>query len=499
MRKKHIIVLSVILGIALGGLIIIQANYFLTAYSIREAQFEYAVNRALSEITTEIEERDGEILEKAREEWRSRRDSVPALGAPGTFHIDSSGNTASLHVTIGGVAFTDMFGEMLRIEDFGSFAPSRGWTFGAQGSFGDRMEYGLLFDDGFRNIPVEERLANIPLEEIIRANLEENDVDSNFEYAIKLGNRYIFLSDKFYNKPSEDGYVYKRKVFLAGAGGQTFVCLIFPAVKHSVWQTVMFVAPTLLITLLIIFVCIFCLLEIIKEKRLSSIKNDFINNMTHEFKTPIATISLASQMLKDGSVSHTSESVGRIAGIVLDESKRLTMLVEKVLQTALFSEKRMRLKKKNVSVNELVENVVAKFALRVEDRGGALHTHLDAGNDEVYADEVHLTNIFSNLLDNAIKYCTRAPEISVYTRDSGGDIIISVVDNGIGISAKEQKLVFERFYRVATGNIHDVKGFGLGLSYVKMITEAHGGRVAVESQEGKGSRFDVILPLVGKK
>ena len=204
-------------------------------------------------------------------------------------------------------------------------------------------------------------------------------------------------------------------------------------------------------------------------------------------------------MLKDGVVENNRESVDRIATIIRDESKRLTYQVERVLQTALFTESRMKLKLKNININQVVEDLLPKFSLRVEDKGGQVFGHLDAEQDEVLADEVHITNVISNLVDNAIKYCTKAPEISIYTRNKDKDIIISVIDNGIGIAKKDQKLVFERFYRVSTGNLHDVKGFGLGLSYVKKIVEAHGGRVELESSPGKGSCFDIILPLTTKK
>jgi len=221
--------------------------------------------------------------------------------------------------------------------------------------------------------------------------------------------------------------------------------------------------------------------------------------MTHEFKTPIATISLAGQMIKDGVVGGDGTSLKHMAGIITDESKRLTYQVEKVLQTALFTETRMKLKQKSISMNKLIEALSDKFKLRINDKGGHLYTHLDAQHDEIYADEVHITNVISNLLDNAIKYCKDAPEISIYTRNHSDKLLISVVDNGIGIAPKDQKLIFERFFRVSTGNLHDVKGFGLGLSYVKKIVDAHGGKIEVESTEGKGSRFDIILPLITKK
>jgi two-component system phosphate regulon sensor histidine kinase PhoR len=244
---------------------------------------------------------------------------------------------------------------------------------------------------------------------------------------------------------------------------------------------------------------VFCIVIIIRQKKLSAIKNDFINNMTHEFKTPLATISLASQMLKDGAVTHTPEATGRVASIIWDESKRLTYQIERVLQMALFTESRVRLKLKNVKVNEIVESCLPQLSLRVEGKGGKLSSHFDATLDEVMADEVHVTNVLSNLVDNAIKYTARVPEIVIRTHNNDREITISVIDNGIGIAKKDQKLIFERFYRVSTGNLHDVKGFGLGLSYVKKIIEAHGGRVEVESTQDEGSRFDVILPLNTKK
>ena len=263
----------------------------------------------------------------------------------------------------------------------------------------------------------------------------------------------------------------------------------------SVWM----VLPGVLITIAIVFCAVFCLIVIVRQKKLSVIKNDFINNMTHEFKTPIATISLASQMLKDGAVTNTPETIDRVATIIRDESKRLTFQVERVLQTALFTETRMKLKLKNININQLIEDLLPKFSLRVEDKGGKFSAYLEADQDEVLADEVHVTNVISNLVDNAIKYCVKPPEITIYTRNKDKEIIISVIDNGIGIAKKDQKLIFERFYRVSTGNLHDVKGFGLGLSYVKKIVEAHGGRIDVESSLDKGSCFDIILPLTVKK
>ncbi len=492
MSKKHIIVLSLILSVTLIGLIISQARYFQTAFQLKEAQFGYAVNRALSDIVSDIEEQDKLILANVGKEQRFRMDSLYYFkGSVG----GSDSTFGGARVTIGGLALSSksnsvVFGQQtlssLRERFNGSFAVSS--------SLGEGFDYEFFFGDEFIDVPVENRLIEMNLRELIGERLRENKIDGNFEYAIMMGKYYIHLSDNYFNKSPEE--TYNRKLFLRGLRDKTSISLIFPDSEHNIWQTVGMVTPSIFITVVIVLCCLYCLLEIVKQKKLSNIKNDFINNMTHELKTPIATISLASQMLKDGSVAQAPESIHRIAGIVHDESRRLTSLVEQVLQSALFTETRMRLKKKSLNLNAFVDALAQKFALRVEGNGGEIYTHLEAENDEVYVDDTHMTNVISNLLDNAIKYCTRKPEISIYSRNSGNNIIISVVDNGIGIAPRDLKMIFERFYRVSTGNRHDVKGFGLGLSYVKTIVEAHGGRVSVESQEGKGTRFDVSLPLV---
>jgi len=253
-----------------------------------------------------------------------------------------------------------------------------------------------------------------------------------------------------------------------------------------------------MVSLLLILSCAFTIFIIIRQKKLSAIKNDFINNMTHEFKTPISTISLASQMLKDGAVTNSPDMVSHIAKIVRDESTRLTFQVEKVLQMAMFTESRMKLKLKVINIHEIIEGLLENFRLKVEDKNGEINHHFEATSDNVLADDIHVANVISNLMDNAIKYCMKTPNISISTFNKNEGVVVSVVDNGIGISRKEQKLIFERFYRVSTGNVHDVKGFGLGLSYVKKIVEAHGGNISVESTLHKGSKFDIYFPLSTK-
>ena len=343
---------------------------------------------------------------------------------------------------------------------------------------------------------VEKRLENVDLSPYLKEEMINTGIDNPFTWKIMTREQIV----QYIKEKGTKGFYYVELFPNDQTTKDANLCVMFDAKDSLFYNNMgwMFIASGFcIIGLMSVF--IITIVIIMRQQKLSVIKNDFINNMTHEFKTPIATISLASQMLKDGAVTNTPETIDRVATIIRDESKRLTFQVERVLQTALFTETRMKLKLKNINMNQLIEDLLPKFSLRVEDKGGKFSAYLEADQDEVLADEVHITNVISNLVDNAIKYCVKSPEITIYTRNKDKEIVISVIDNGIGIAKKDQKLIFERFYRVSTGNLHDVKGFGLGLSYVKKIVEAHGGRIDVESSLEKGSCFDIILPLTVKK
>ena len=230
-------------------------------------------------------------------------------------------------------------------------------------------------------------------------------------------------------------------------------------------------------------------------------KTDFINNMTHEFKTPISTISLAAQMLNDDSVRKSSTSLKHLSQVITDESKRLRFQVEKVLQMSMFDNSSSSLKFTEVDANSIIENVIHTFKIKVEKYGGSITCNLDAENAIVNVDEMHFTNIIYNLLDNAVKYMNEdtEPHLNITTRDiDGSRLEIRVSDNGIGIKREDLKKIFEKFYRVSTGNRHDVKGFGLGLAYVKKMVTIFEGSINVESEPGKGSTFIIELPLSTK-
>jgi two-component system phosphate regulon sensor histidine kinase PhoR len=250
------------------------------------------------------------------------------------------------------------------------------------------------------------------------------------------------------------------------------------------------------VMVVVIFFFVYTLFVILRQKRLSEIQRDFINNMTHEFKTPLSTIAISSEVLRDPSITHTPERLLNYATIIQTESQRLKQHVERVLQMARLEKSDVGLKKEKLDLHDLIREVVKNTSVALQEKKGELSLELNAQNSCVEADRLHFTNVLFNLIDNAIKYNKNTPSLVISTGNINDHIFVEVRDNGIGISPENQKKIFHQFYRVPTGNLHDVKGFGLGLNYVKVMTELHKGKVSVTSKLGEGSIFKIILPSV---
>ena len=265
-----------------------------------------------------------------------------------------------------------------------------------------------------------------------------------------------------------------------------------------IFSSVRFMIPSIIFTLVLLITFIFTIVVIFRQKRYTEIKNDFINNMTHELKTPIASISLAAQMLNDSSVSKSEQMQKHLGTVINDESKRLRFLVEKVLQMSMFDRKKAVFKKKELDLNEMVENIAHSFSLRVEHTGGKVYTDIEAVDSSIYVDEVHFQNVIFNLMDNAVKYRKpgEALDITMKTWNDDQHLYLSITDTGLGMKKENLKKIFDKFYRVHTGNVHDVKGFGLGLAYVKKIVDLHDGEIKVDSEYGKGTTFTIKLPVI---
>jgi two-component system phosphate regulon sensor histidine kinase PhoR len=254
-----------------------------------------------------------------------------------------------------------------------------------------------------------------------------------------------------------------------------------------------------IVLLLVILFFAYALFVILKQKRLSEIQKDFVNNMTHEFKTPIATISVSAEVLKDPKIIEHPDRLYNYATIIEKENSRLKFQVERVLQMVRLDKEDIGLKKDRIDFHQLIHDSISNATVPIREAGAKVQSVLDASSFELTADRLHLTNVFNNLLDNAIKYCHSVPHILIRTYNQAEGIVMEVIDNGVGIAESNQKKVFEQFYRVPTGNLHDVRGFGLGLSYVRTVVEAHRGRVSVQSMLGQGSTFKVWLPLSYEK
>lgn len=274
--------------------------------------------------------------------------------------------------------------------------------------------------------------------------------------------------------------------------------VIVPNSKDLVLRSLRWRIATAILFTMIIFAAFYLTLNtMLRQKKLSEIKNDFINNMTHEFKTPLATISLAVDAMKNDKVLNDRQKMSYFNGIIKEENQRMNRQVETILKAALLDKHEVDLMLTPTHVHEVIKDVAENFKLQLEEKKGKIDLDLNSGKDLVEADEVHFPNLINNLLDNAVKYSKDnvAPEIKIATMANGTNMIIRLQDNGIGMSKETIKKIFEKFYRAHTGNIHNVKGFGLGLSYVKTVVEAHGGNIKVESMLGKGSTFTIELPL----
>ncbi|MEA3451187.1 MAG: HAMP domain-containing sensor histidine kinase, partial [Bacteroidota bacterium] len=256
---------------------------------------------------------------------------------------------------------------------------------------------------------------------------------------------------------------------------------------------------SLLLTLIIISIFVSTLYIIFRQKKLSEMKNDFVNNMTHELKTPISTISLASQLLRDNSIPDEAKDFNSISNMISQETERLRFQVEKILQIAIIEKGRIKFKLDSIPAHNILETIIKSFDLKIQARQGKIDKHLIAKNNIVYVDKLHFSNVIYNLIDNALKYSDDEPKIKISTKNEKKFLRIDVEDNGIGISKEHLKNIFDQFYRVPTGDVHNVKGFGLGLSYVKRIVEEFKGEISIVSELKKGTTFSVFFPYISEE
>lgn len=516
MSRRVLWILTVALSLALLGLVYIQLSWIRGAVDLKDKQFQQLVNSTLTDVSRQLEhfytsQRMNMILEERLSEDRDLDISLKIGDAPPGVLLDSidrlvitgdvppAASEEKLAEIVGDsmVVITRQGGEEVDTITITAFHEERSREELARSLKEQQVMVATIMKRMLlENISFDQRISQKELEKVLEKNLADRGISLDFEYSVLKDNRKEIYRSPGFSRETDCYYFRTSLMNNELHEKDTYLYLYFPGQRELVRSSIGFLgSSTLMLTVLMIILFTFALYVIFRQKRLSDIKNDFVNNMTHELKTPISTISLASQMLNDKSIPVEKKNLGHISRIIQTESKRLGYQVERVLQMAVLDQGHLVLKKAEIEMREIISTVIQNFKLQVENQHGTIMMNDESNEDTVMGDKVHLLNVVTNLVDNAIKYSPEKPEIVIRMWNSDGLFRFSVKDKGIGISKEDQKKVFDRFYRVSTGNVHDVKGFGLGLSYVKLIVEQHGGTVRLNSEIGKGTQFDIALPL----
>ena len=484
MKKSTIWIIAVIMGFSFLALLYLQFSYVEEMVKMKKEQFDESVNRSLYQASHNLElDETHRYLEKDVNQTERRafqQDSVTVDGiggsVPKAMILRKDKNSL--------VDATKSMQEIVRNR------------YVYQKALLDEVVYNILYTANDK--PLKERVNFKMLDQEIRNQLQNNGV--NIPYHLKVSTadgREVYRCPDY----SEEGekYPYSQVLFQNDPQSKRGVVRIhFPEMSNYIFSSVRFMIPSIIFTIVLLLTFIFTIVVIFRQKRYSEIKNDFINNMTHELKTPIASISLAAQMMNDDSVTKSEQMSKHLGQVISDETKRLRFLVEKVLQMSMFDKKSVIFKKKELDLNEMVENIAQSFNLRVEHTGGKIYTEIEAVDSAIYVDEVHFQNAITNLMDNAVKYRKQDEPLDIYIRtwnDEHNHLFLSIRDTGQGIKKENLKKIFDKFYRVHTGNKHDVKGFGLGLAYVKKVVDLHQGEIKAESEIGKGTKFTIMLSV----
>ncbi len=512
MKKKIIITLAVIISIALSGLIIIQIYWINNALEAKNQQFRVYVNDALEAVILDMEQQ--ETIERIVEEIDlGMADSVVAIVPSHSVlarQLRGYQSESSIPLlkgqndVIASLTISREGQKILFYSDDEFFYPEEEMpelsSQTLRAGITDRItNKTVMLESIMGKIMAEtpelsERVDPERVNDQIDQTLRRLGISLDYEFAIIAAGYPVYSSDGF--TMESDANKYMRQLFPNDpVPGQNMINLYFPREKNYLFKQVGFMGiSSIIVTLFLIVFSVSNILIILRQKRISEIRNDFINNMTHELKTPISTISLASQMIGDNSISHSRKNLDKISKILNDESIRLKYQVEKVLQASAFDRGTMKLNLVRTDIHRIINSAIDNFRLQISDTEGKLIKELEAKDSSLKIDEAHIFNMISNLLDNAIKYSNGTPHITVKTSDDDRQLTVLISDNGIGIKKDDIKRIFDKFYRVPTGNIHNVKGFGLGLSYVKKIVDEHNGTITVHSQINKGTHFEISLP-----
>ncbi len=521
MGRKTFIFIIALMSISLSGIIVTQVYWIKNAIANKKEQFNNEVQKTLNSVYNRIKSKEEEELKKEIELLIEDKEIADAAEIK-NFLFQQIDTITKQKFTYGATILEENFklptdfldndtiiykrvsgkkdffhSRLIKGLDnrFQSIKEDR-FSFSQRLTAIEKAQYSEINSDFLAKQPVHLRINNIELNAVIKDELRKNNILLDFKYIVynKDG-----ISTRLKSNPYEVSKKkpYKYPLFIGVNDEIEYdLHITFPTKNQHILSGI---SNILLLSLFFIFIMIVVysnsLYQLIKQKKISQIKTDFINNMTHEFKTPIATINLALDSIKNPKIINDNNKVLKYIETIKEENKRMHTQVENVLMISELEKNQLKISKKTIDMHRIIDDAITRVSLLTKDKNGILYTHFDAKTSEIQGNQFHLTNIVVNMLENAIKYSINTPKIDVYTESTDKFFIIKIKDKGIGMSKSVQKLIFDKFYRAQKGNIHDVKGHGLGLSYVKEIVEKHRGAIFVESEKEKGSIFTVKLPI----
>jgi len=515
MNKTRFRLLVFFMSLSLIGIILVQLYWVNSSLNNRDDQFRYHVQGILDKVANKLREQEADEFYKIYEKLKDSLKRHPQRADLLSYYQDNSGQRNKNIIYSDKVnreefddAFFDknnVFVDKDKVDDYvrnkaiggnsGSTAPQKA---GASTDSDQFLEFKIRqFLKDFREYNAPEKwVSKDKMTKTIKAELEQNDVFTPFEFGLYHNNMPTKIRSG--NLKYDPNSTLLHNVFPDSEGLSSYVLqLSFPEKKVYIFNSLLGITSlSIVFTLIIIIAYLSAINQLIKQKQISEIKTDFINNMTHEFKTPIATINLALDAIRNPKIFDDKEKVQRYLQMIRDENKRMHSQVENVLQISKLDKKELDISKEAADVNDVLETAIEHVYLIIEARQGKLTRHFEAQRTTALLNDVHFTNVIVNILDNAIKYSPDEPVIDITTENIKDFILIRISDQGLGMSKVTQKRIFEKFYREHTGDIHNVKGHGLGLAYVKRIIEDHNCHIYVESEKGKGSTFIIKMPLI---
>ena len=522
MGKKIFVLIIVLMSVALVGIILVQVFWIKNTIDITEKQFTSNVQFSLAKVSDDIRQREFDdfykkLAETYQEGERLKESDIRKFIFEKLDTVNNERFTYSQSIIEANykvpteffendsINFTEVFSKE-------EFVVVRDVNVDSDGVFNDIPEekyvkIGRLesaekatlepwFDAYTNRLPIHQRVSKQEITFRLERELLSRGIDTDFKYGIYNNGLATQVKSGYFRKEASRNYMVP--MFADEDGNSDYQLYVtFPQKKNFIMSSIVeILGLSIFFILIIILAFVSALYQLIKQKQISEIKTDFINNMTHEFKTPIATINLALDAIKNPKIISDEEKVQRYVSMIRTENKRMHAQVENVLRISKLEKNQLEVVKEALDIHDVISDAITHVDLIVNDRRGSIKSHLNAQLSEFLGNAFHFKNVIVNILDNAIKYSEKEPRIEINTENTAKNIIIKISDNGIGMSKSVQKNVFKKFYREERGNIHNVKGHGLGLSYVKKIVEIHQGEVYVESEKGQGSTFIIKLPLI---